>query len=285
MKKLPVLFLAVLFGVSALAGCGDKAPSSQAPASAPAQTQPASPSVLTVIFSNSTDYIFNEIYIKPTATDEWGGELLGSTRILKGNGSVEVDIPAYDYENYDIGVVDEDGDEYAFTYVPLQDGSEVAIYFGDNGLAADVADSEGNMAATVMGTLGSAAGGGDGGGGGDAVQEPVVTGTGNDTNGQYTFTVYNESDYDIYAIHMGVVNASADSDIDILPQVLPAGQSTELVGMASQGDWLNTEWSLYITDVDGDRSVSYDSFNPWTVSYVDIYWDSDSFGYVCEFFY
>lgn len=291
MKKLiGVILLAVLL----LAACGGgqsaapPEPDGREPAPAPA---PAAPSTLAVIFSNASDYTFNEIYISPTASTEWGDELLGSTRILKSNGSIDVEVPAYEYENYDILVVDEDRDQYHFTYVPLQHGSEVAIYFGEEGLAADVADPAGNMVATVFGQLNGGSGGGgqgDAGGGNveePVVQQPVVTGTGNDTNGQYTFSVYNESAYDIYSIHMGILGASAEYDIDILPQILPAGSGAELVGMASQGDWLNTEWTLYITDVDGDTSASFDSFNPWTVSYVDIYWDSESQGYVCEFFY
>lgn len=286
MKKTIGLVLTVLL---LLAGCGGGGSSSQSQASsAPEARQTAAaekPSTLTITFSNASDYIFNEIYISPTASDEWGEELLGSTQILKSNGSINVEIPAYDFDNYDVLVVDEDRDEYQFTRVPLQNGSEIAIYFGDEGLAADVSDSQGNMATTVFGTLGGINSDGeivDGGGGG---AQPVVTGTGNDTNGQYSFTVYNESDYDIYAIHMGITGSAAENDIDILPQVLPAGASTELTGIASQGDWLETEWTLYITDVDGDTSASFDVFNPWTIAYVDVYWDSNNGGYYCEFSY
>lgn len=282
----------VLAAVLMLAGCGGGA-SSQAPSSAPARpapasTAPAKPTNLTITFSNASDYIFNEIYISPTASNDWGSDLLGSTSVLKSNGSLDVEVQAYDFDSYDILVVDEDKDEYYFSRVPMQDRCEVAIYFGDEGLAADVYDKSGTALATVAGSLGGSEGGGDSGGGGQAAPEPQqveATGTGYDTNGQYTFTVYNESDYDIYAIHMGVANASAGSDIDILPQILPAHESIELKGMASQGDWLNTDWTLYITDVDGDSSASFDSFNPWTVSYVDVYWDSTAFGYTCDFVY
>lgn len=89
--------------------------------------------------------------------------------------------------------------------------------------------------------------------------------------------------YDIYALYIGVINASSDHDIDVLPQILPANSSTTIVGQATMGDWPQTEWTLYVEDVDGDTSASFDSFNPWTVSYVDIYWQGDS--YVCDFTY
>jgi hypothetical protein len=278
MKKTVCIVLVILVLAFLSVGCGDK---TQPQPDTPEPSQ-ESPSEITIIFSNASDYNFNEIYISPTAADEWGEELLGSTRILKSGGSIDVDIPAYDFNNYDILVIDEDRDEYTFTRVPLQNGSEVAIYFGEEGLAADVYDDEGNDAATVYGTLGDAYDG-------DDAQPDVgaddIAATGSDTDGQYIFTVYNESDYDIYAIHMGTADASAEEDIDILPEVLSAGESTDLSGTAPQELWSNTEWTLYITDTEGDTSTSFDEFNPWIVSYVDIYWDSDNGGYVCEFAY
>ncbi len=279
MKKIAcvVLMMALL-----LVGCGDKkADSSSAPPSREAPSSAASKE-LNITFSNASGYTFNEIYISPTAASDWGDELLGSTSVLKSNGSLGVVIPAYDYDSYDILVVDEDRDEYTFARVPLQNGSEVAIYFGEEGLAAEVADSNGELSATVIGEIN---GGGSGGGETPNDVPATVTGTGNDTNGQYSFTIYNESDYDVYAIYMGVSNASASEDLDILPQVLPAGNSTDVVGLASQGDWLNTEWTLNVVDVDGDESLSFESFNPWLVSYINIAWDSNNGGYVCEFGY
>lgn len=286
-----IAFILVIMLV--LAGCGGGGGASEAaskaisvPASQPAAPSvpaaPAAPATLKITFSNASSFIFNEIYISPTAANEWGADLLGSSSVLKSNGSIDLEVPAYDFENYDVMVVDEERDTYRFTRVPMKDGNELAIYFGENGLAADVIDG-GKTATTVAGTLDT--GEGNEAPAAEAAPEPVVTGTGNDTNGQYTFTVYNESLYDIYAISMGVANASSSADIDILPRILSAGESIDLSGVASQGDWLNTEWTMYITDVDGDSSASYDSFNPWTVAYINVQWSSDAGGYVCEFVY
>ena len=87
-------------------------------------------------------------------------------------------------------------------------------------------------------------------GGGETVvvqeQQQTVTGTGYDTNGQFVFEVYNNSAYDIYALYIGVINASSDHDIDVLPQILPANSSTTIVGQATMGDWSQTEWTLYV---------------------------------------
>lgn len=273
LRKLAATAAAVML-LAGMVGCGDKT----------AGGAQKNADTLTIRFSNASSFIFNEIYISPTAANEWADELLGSTQILKSSGSIDVDIPAYDFDNYDILVVDEDRDEYMFTRVPLQHGGEVAIYFGEEGLAADVGNEQGELITTVWGTL-------EGAFIDEPAQtsqpmpQPTVTGTGNDTNGQYSFTVYNESNFDIFTIHMGVANAAAEHDIDILPETLPYGQSANVTGIASQGDWLNTEWVLYITDIDGETSVSFDVFNPWTVSYVDIYWDAKNGGYVCDFIY
>ena len=235
---------------------------------------------LKVTVTNSSDYVFNELYVSPTGSDGWGDDCLGSTNILKKNGSFELTVPTYDFDNYDIKVVDEDDDTYFFKYVKLKIGTEVVISFGDE-LIADIIHADG-VQETVIGELYSEAGGYSGG---EEPQNGTVTGTGYDTSGQYTFAVYNQSEYDIYAIYIGVVDASEYDDIDLLPQILSAGDSTQLIGQASQGDWINTEWTLYIEDVDGDVSASYDIFNPWLLTYVDINWDSNSGGYVCEFYY
>ncbi len=274
-----VLMIAVL-----LVGCGGKGASVASVSAPQKEAAPAAPKELGITFSNASDFIFNEIYISPTAANEWGAELLGSTSVLKPNGSIDVKVPAYYYDSYDILVVDEDRDEYTFTRVPLQEGGEVAIYFGEEGLAADILEPSGGTAATVAGLLNGGAGAGISA---DTPNDTpaTVTGTGNDTNGQYTFTVYNESDYDIYALYMGVSNASYVDDLDILPEILPAGASADVVGLASQGDWLNTDWTLNVIDVDGDESLSLESFNPWLVSYINITWDSTNGGYICEFVY
>lgn len=195
-----------------------------------------------------------------------------------------VTLARYDFENYDVLIIDEDGDEYEFKYVPLVDGCEMQIGFDENGVPGVVVVGADGTENYVSGTLNGSSGAT---GGGETVvvqeQQQTVTGTGYDTNGQFVFEVYNNSAYDIYALYIGVINASSDHDIDVLPQILPANSSTTIVGQATMGDWSQTEWTLYVEDVDGDTSASFDSFNPWTVSYVDIYWQGDS--YVCDFTY
>ncbi|NLW77846.1 MAG: hypothetical protein GXY32_00325 [Ruminococcaceae bacterium] len=292
MKKSFTACLGLVMIAVFLVACGNpKTPASSStpapPASTPATTPDPTPTgsdTIDVAITNNTTYIFNELYATPTASNDWGIDQLGSTSILKSGGSYDISLQKYEFDTYDLRIVDEDKYVYLFSRVTLVDGSEVLIEFADDGLQAVVYGPDGDSS-TVAGTVdGTNATDDVGGGGGTAPEpEPVVTGTGNDTNGQYTFNVYNESSYDIYSIHMGVRNAGASDDIDILPAILYGGESTTVTGVASQGDWLNTEWTLYITDVDGDTSNSYDSFNPWLLSYVNIYWQDG--GYVCEFVY
>lgn len=269
MKKLSLIAL-VAAVLAFMIGCGGGGGSS-------------SSGDITITFTNSSEYMFNEIYISPTAADEWGSELLGDTSVLKANGSIDVTIIEYDYDNYDIRIVDEDRDEYLFTRVPLSDGFTVYIYFGEQGLVATVLDEEGDEITTVSGSM-------NGGGnlenqGPQADDEAVITGTGYDTDGDFSFTIYNESDYDIYSIFMGLLNAPADLDMDILDSILSAGDSYTVSETMPESLWGETEWTLYIVDVDGDTSVSYDTFNPFLLEYVDITWDTDTYGYLTNFVY
>ena len=99
----------------------------------------------------------------------------------------------------------------------------------------------------------------------------------------YRFTIYNESDYTIYSIHMGPSGGASTDDVDILQSTLAAGAQVEISGTVSAGS--SSEWTLYVTDVDGDTSVSYEVFNLFDLSYVDVVWDSGVGGYRCEFVY
>ncbi|MDL2293140.1 hypothetical protein LJC60_00750 [Ruminococcaceae bacterium OttesenSCG-928-D13] len=283
-KRLFTLTLCLLTALMMLAGCGGGDSSSQPrPAASTATPEPSRSSSMKVTVTNDSSYTFNELYVSSTASSSWGTDHLGSTSILKKNGSFDISLEVYDFDNYDIRVVDEDDDIYIFKYVTLQNGTEVVIYF-DNGLMADIYHADGTSE-VITGTFESGSEGGD-----DYVEDDYVDDTpavvdGYTSNGAFSFNVYNESSYDIYALYIGVLNASSEHDIDLLPAILPAGDSTTVSGGASRGDWENTEWTLYVKDVDGDTSASFDVFNPWTLSYVDIYWDSSNGGYVCDFYY
>lgn len=250
MKKGFALMLCLMLAVSALAGCGEKS---------------ADKDAFGVTVTNSSGYIFNELYVSASAADAWGEDHLGSTSVLKNNGSFDISLTKYEYSNYDIKVVDEEGDVYLFNYVSLTDGTTVGISFED-GLIAVVTDKDGAQS-TVEGTLNSGGGGLE------------------DTPTEFYFTIYNESAYDIYAIYMAPAYTDGQG-VDVLPSVLSAGDFQDVEGSVAGTDYEGImEWTLYVVDVDDDASASYDVFDPWLLSYVNVTWDSGAGGYTCEFVY
>lgn len=137
MKKSFVLLLCLLLSLGMLAGCNPK------------EEVESGPATFNVAVTNASGYIFNELYVSATAANSWGSDHLGSTSVLKNNGSFEITLEEYDFDNFDIKVIDEDGDTYTFTRVPLADGTEVAISFND-GLIATVTAADGSST-TVSG--------------------------------------------------------------------------------------------------------------------------------------
>lgn len=132
----------MLLLVAVLAGCGGN---KEQPASSKSEPAVKPATTLKVTVANATDYMFNELYVSPTAQNEWGDDHLGSTSVLKKNGSVDITLPAYDYDSYDIRVVDEDDDVYVFQRVSLKNGSTVSIFWED-GPIAQVEDADGEIA-------------------------------------------------------------------------------------------------------------------------------------------
>lgn len=259
MKKSISLLLCLLLSLSMLAGCN------------PEEEVESGPVTFNVTVTNASGYIFNELYVSATAANSWGSDHLGSTSVLKNNGSFTITLDQYEFNNFDIKVIDEDGDTYVFTRVPLEEGTEVAITLSTD-LTATVTALDGSQT-TVLGEL-------NGGTGGESDPVDVV-----DTTQSFTFTLYNESVYDVYAVYM--MPAYTDGEgVDILPSVLEAGQSYEFSATPDGPDYEGvTEWVLRVVDVDGDESSSYDVFNPWLLSYVDITWDTATGGYICTFMY
>lgn len=301
-NKRSLILLASLLILALLAGCGGggatptPAPTTETDAGGDAGSAAggtkASSSTLNLTVLNLTSYIFNELFITPTGDNEWGEDHFGSTSILKKNGSFPTTVRKYDFENYDVLVVDEDDYEYQFDRITLRDNCELAITLDDGGLTAIVTYDDGTQTGfagemyTDTGDPVDYSGSGDDGGGsgddggGSASSNEI---DGYSTGGVIAFTIYNESDYDVYSVHIGLPSMSADEDVDVLPTVMAPHSSREISININEAHWSQTEWTMYVTDTAGDTSTSYDRFNPWSLSYVDIYWESG--GYVCSFEY
>ncbi len=275
MKKIITVLL--VLSVLLLVGCGGSAESPLANIESQPQEQQATTQSATtpgeITASNETGYTFVELYSTPSSSTEFGEELLGGMRV--DNAMTFTMTIGNINEPQDFLIVDNDGDNYSILGVTLVDGGTVSFTL--------MADSNSNIFPTA--TTYDASGAQTGSVNGEFIPDDNANATGYNTNGNYGFTLNNYSDYEIYSVHVGIANASAAYDMDLLPQTLPAGSSLDVYGFATQGDWLNTEWTLYITDVDGDTSASYDNFNPWSISSVDVNWDSGAGGYVVQFNY
>lgn len=153
---------------------------------------------LEVNLINATGYIFEEVYISFSSSSEMGSEKLGSTSILKSNGEVSIKLEGVLMDYYDVFVVDEDNDTYIFEQVLLSDKCDMEITF-DGGIHLYITDVDGEIE-VVEGVLSSSSGNDD----------VDTEGTGYETDGNIDFTVYNESEYDIYSIHMGPTTDSSE---------------------------------------------------------------------------
>ncbi len=226
-----------------------------------------------IVLMNEMGVTITEVYSAASTNPDFGENLLGGATFDSGTSLTWyiADMTA----TQDLLFVDSSGNSYAVLDVPVEDAIVVTVGLTtDDGTTpypiAIVFDSEGNESARINGIH---------------QYSDSADSTGFTTQGNYIFTVNNRSSYDIYSIMIGIAGASSSHDIDVLPAVLKADTSVDVTGVASMGDWSNTEWTIYITDVDGDTSASYDTFNPWLLSAVDISWDNDAGGYVAQFFY
>ncbi|MDR0952379.1 MAG: hypothetical protein LBM18_05590 [Oscillospiraceae bacterium] len=269
MKKTLSILLVLILAFSMLAGCGGGKSDS-----------------LDVRVTNSSGYTFEQLYVTPTAQNDFGDDLFGSTTILKDGGSFDIKVMKYEFDTYDVRIVDEDDDVYQFSRVSLGDGSEIAISW-DNGLVATVTAKDGSSA-EFEGVMNpdSEDSGSVADSGGDDGGEQTDSGDGIDYNPMY-FTVYNETDYEIHFINITPENIDAP-ETDILAEkgVLAAGESyvvdANLAGTEYEG---TTAWYMYIQDSVGDTSIESQWFTTYDLDYVDIYWDGDAQGYYCEFNY
>ncbi len=266
MKRTFIFLLAFVLIFSI--GCQPKTPA------VAEKTAPPGPETFQVTVQNDSSYIFNELYVSPTAANEWGADHLGSTSILKSNGSFDITLEKYQFDNYDILIIDQDNDTYKFTYVPLTAGATVSISFND-GLIATVS-SAGSEDKVVSGELESANSDGESVNSGNPVEANIY-------DQDFIFTIYNESPYEIYSIHMSP-DSSTDDSVDVLPTTLSPGGSQDVSGNVAGTQYAGeTNWYLFVTDTDGDVSLTNEAFDPWLVKYVNVYWENG--GYTCEFVY
>ena len=263
MKKTTGLILALVF-ILALAGCG------LPDYSAVGQSLAGGDGSMSLTFVNGTGYALHEIFIFSASAGSQGSDLLEGITLGSGEAA-ELTLPAAESGEYTLLMTDNEYYEYSFTLLPLQNGGRILVRFTNETPAADVFNADDMQITTVYGTREESGRTADSGA------------TGADTGGAYTFTLNNQSGNDFYSVSMGVPNAEAGPDIGLLPAALLQGESIELAGTVPEAYWAYTEWTLYITDAAGNTFSSPETFNPWAVSGVTVYWSSELDTYTCEF--
>ena len=251
MKKLSVILLALALCLSVLAGCGggDKAEATKTPAP-PTQDTPKPATSLKVSVINSSGYIFNELYVSPTADTKWGDDHLGSTNILKKGGSYDITVPAYDYNTYDIRVVDEDEDTYIFKLVPLANGCEVDITW-DTDLTAIITNPDGTQE-YVTGTFDSGA--------------PVPVPSDDDW---IETTFYNNTSWDFVEVYVYEADSSTYGYNHVANGPLSSGSYSDI------GVDYYYYYDIELLDSDDDTWFFEDVELDY-VNYVDIDWENSS---------
>ena len=306
MKKLIISILAMAFLFSS---CSSKGSSSSeetsqvvVSSSVASSSSTSESEFLGIVFSNASDMTLNEIHITPSAIDKDGNELLGDTRVLKSNGTVEFQVQAYEYENYDVKLVSDTKEEYKFIKVPIFNNDKLSFYFDSTGATIDVVNENGQIVATIVNNKNNSSSSSQVPSSSNSptpASTPAPTPTptptpapvptppkpGERTNGEFSFLVNNSSGFDIYEIYIGIANGDPGKDLDLLETILFDDEQTLLRGKATKGDWGETEWSMYVVDSNGVTSSFYELFNPWELIAVDIYWDANVVGYVCDFLY
>lgn len=224
MKRLLTCLLVFIL-LQTMTACKPQAP---ATADQPPVVSPDS-QTLQVTVENQSSFIFNALYVSPTAANDWGRDHLGSTNILKSGGSFDITLEKYQYANYDIRIIDEEKDTYLFTYVPLIAGSVVTISFGETDLIASVL-APGGEEETIIGELQLASSGSDGENSGEYTDDSSdYTEDSSIYDEDFSFTIYNESDYDIIAIYLSPETSTEDS-VDVLPAIMGPGESQAVTG-------------------------------------------------------
>jgi S1-C subfamily serine protease len=85
-----------------------------------------------LIITNNTGYVINELYVAPTSSDSWGSNRLGTFIIsLLQNNSSKVISSLRSNNRYDIQLVDRDGDTYTKWNVLLKPNQNIVFTVDD----------------------------------------------------------------------------------------------------------------------------------------------------------
>jgi hypothetical protein len=83
---------------------------------------------------NNTGLIIRELYLSPAKSDDWGADVLGVDVLGDRNQTYITFSPVQTAKSWDLMIVDEDGDEYRWNGLRLNEISRITLSF-QNGVA------------------------------------------------------------------------------------------------------------------------------------------------------
>lgn len=87
---------------------------------------------------NKTGYVISEVYVSPHTSNDWEEDVLGRD-VLGNNESVLITFSDRDSRrNWDLKIVDEEGDTLEWTNLKLNEISKLTLYWRDGKGYADI---------------------------------------------------------------------------------------------------------------------------------------------------
>ena len=214
-----------------------------------------------VVITNDVDYVFEELFVYPSSTDEMGKDFIQNKAGIRKIGSYGVTVE--DSGSYNILVRDYGGGVYTFNGIPFMNTDHGVIYFGDR---SSNKPDEWELFITVYNF-----------GGGEETYpgEYIVPGDAPDhpqsplkERVEYRFAIENTTERPIRFISMKEYSAQHKGEVELHIRELGAGKTINISGKLIEDDAEITEWVLYLEYLDSDgktmKSVTFtDPFNPW----------------------
>jgi len=82
---------------------------------------------------NRSDFDIHEIYVAPSSGDDWEEDLLGEDGVLEAGETFTVEFDEEpDEDEYDVRMVDEDGDEMVFENIDLTEVRQLIVQYDED---------------------------------------------------------------------------------------------------------------------------------------------------------
>lgn len=208
-----------------------------------------------VVFTNDVNFVFNELFVYPTTTDEMGPDFIQNTNNTTKVGSYGVTVEEDNY--YNVLLRDERGGVYKFFDLPLENGDIAVIHYDEEDLSITITHRSGGTD-VVKGSIA------DPGDAPDHPQKPLQKLV------SFGFKLENTTTKDIKMVTMREAADQEKGDVELYSKVLSAGNTANISGRLYEEDEAITEWVLYIETSENTYAVSQDSFDPWTEEKVTI---------------